>query len=239
MKKIIKSIMIISFLFVCIIGCSKQEEKSQNVINDKTITIQSFDEKDYSHVIDTKSILDFSKIYNDIDDLYADAKNIVYGKVVSTENFDESGAANTKYDFIIEKVYKGNLSPNDKISILGIGGYMRLEKEIEIFGKGKFEDYSTEQIKNTVLVDIPMGVDLPKIDDKYLVFLTNPLENEPPFPDGIYDEIGAFMGRFVEKSNHFERVQPKSDPNFYKEKDKVYEMKEIEKNLESLEKDNK
>jgi len=235
MKKIIKSIMIISFLFVCIIGCSKQNETVQKVINDKTITIQSFDEKDYSHVIDTKSEVTFEKIYNDIDDLYADAKNIVYGKVVSTENFDESGAAHTKYDFIIEKVYKGNLSPNDKISILGIGGYMRLEKKIEIFGKGKFEDYSPEQIKNTVFKNTPMETDLPKVDDKYLIFLSDPLENEPPFPDGIYVETGAFMGRFVEKSNHFERMQPKSDPNFYKEKDKVYEMKETENLLKNKE----
>lgn len=139
---------------------------------------------------------------------------MVYGTVKEKSYFDESGSANTIYTFAVEKVYKGSLAENDLISVITIGGYMRLSKRVEIYGKGKFEDYTDEQINNTLLKE-SFGVPEPEIGDKYLLFLDEPINNEPPFPDGVYSELGSFMGRYVQNGNDFERLTPANDTEFY------------------------
>ncbi len=79
---------------------------SKRVNCDKSVPIESFDIEDYSKVLEAPSETYFEKIYNDIDDLYNEADNVVYGTVKSVEYFDETGVALTYFNFIIEKVYK-------------------------------------------------------------------------------------------------------------------------------------
>ena len=119
------------------------------------------------------------------------------------------------YDFAIEEVYKGSLNKNDLISILTNGGYVRASKYVELYGRERFSNYTDEKINNTVIMSDNMGMPIPKVGDKYLLFLSAPIDDEPPFPNGAYVEKGGFMGRYVEANNHFIRYKPADEPDFY------------------------
>ena len=92
-------------LSLMLTGCGVEEgtsvKKELNV--DKSVPIESFDIEDYSKVLEAPSETDFEKVYNNIDDLYNEADNVVYGTVKSVEYFDETGVALTYFNFIIEK----------------------------------------------------------------------------------------------------------------------------------------
>ena len=102
-------------LSLMLTGCGVEEGTSvkKELIVDKSVPIESFDIEDYSKVLEAPSETYFEKIYNNIDDLYNEADNVVYGTVKSVEYFDETGVALTYFNFIIEKVYKGELNEND------------------------------------------------------------------------------------------------------------------------------
>lgn len=142
------------------------------------------------------------------------------------------GVGNTVYNFSVEKVYKGNLKENDLISVLTAGGYARLSKHIEVFGDEKFSDFTAEQINNTVLKTDFMESPTPKIGDKYLLFLSAPTNNENPFPDGLYSEVGTFMGRYVDTNNNFSRHIPEDEVSFYKSIEEPFSLKQMETRLE-------
>lgn len=234
MKKITIFIALFT-LSLSLVGCSFTKDKNSNtVMNDKSVSINSFNPKDFSNKLEVKSTLDFDKIYENMEQLEPDAPNIVYGTVKEVKNFDESGTAMTCYNLLVEESYKGNLNENDLISVLAIGGYVRLDKYIEVFGDGKFSDYSTNERQSTVIEESPMDAPIPKTGDKYLVFLSEPINNESPFPDGAYSEIGSFMGRYYDnnklrssKEHYFARYTPNDEPNFYGKKDKAYSMSEV------------
>lgn len=197
LKRNMYFILIISMLTLCLAGCS-QQSKVQNVV-DKTVSIESFDVNDFPLIQHATVNLDFEKIYSNVKELYNDAFYVVYGEVNEVNYYDESGAALTCYNFIIEESYKGELQENDEITVLAIGGYVRLEKMIEVFGEERYKDMSQIEREQTIVEENVMGAPLPEVNDKYLVFLSDPIDNEPPFPDGVYCELGAFMGRYYEK----------------------------------------
>lgn len=235
MKKLYLLMMLLT-LTVTLVGCSQTNKSTSNAsVVDKTVAINSFNPDNFSNKIVSKSSLDFEKIYENMEQLNADAPNIVYGTVKEVKNFDESGSAMTCYNLLVEKSYKGNLNENDMVSILAIGGYVRLEKYIEVFGDGKFSDYSSKERQTTVIEENPMDVPVPQVGDKYLVFLSEPIKNEAPFPDGTYSEVGSFMGRYYDNdksrnlSEHqLARYAPTDEPNFYGAKDKTYSLSDVE-----------
>ena len=140
-------------LSLMLTGCGVEEGTSvkKELIVDKSVPIESFDIEDYSKVLEAPSETDFEKVYNNIDDLYNEADNVVYGTVKSVEYFDETGVALTYFNLIIEKVYKGELNENDMISIMTNGGFCRLKNYIKVFGNGKFSDYSQKEIDDTII----------------------------------------------------------------------------------------
>lgn len=209
------ALLIVFVMFLTLTGCGGQKQADSTAYVDKTVKVETFDVEDYNvDSINTTVVTDFGMVYNTKEELYADAVNVVYGTVKEKSYFDESGFPHTIYNFAIEKVYKGSLAENDLISVMAVGGYMRLSKRVELYGKGKFEDYTDEQINNTLLRQ-GLGVPEPEIGDKYLLFLDEPINNEPPFPDGVYSELGSFMGRYVQEGKNFVRLTPENEPNFY------------------------
>lgn len=195
-------------------GCGAEKQADSTAYVDKTVKADTFTAENYNNISNVVEVIDFSEIYNTKEELYANAVNVVYGTVKEKSYFDESGSAHTIYTFAVEKVYKGSLSENDLISVMTIGGCVRLSKRIELYGNSGFEDYTDEQINNTLLKE-SFGVPEPEIGDKYLLFLDEPINNEPPFPDGVYSELGSFMGRYVQEGKNFVRLTPENEPNFY------------------------
>ena len=233
LKKFIAIITALTIISICFTSCSNSNaSNSKTDLVDKTVSINSFNPDEFENVIELTSNPDFKKIYNNIEELYPDSENIIYGTVNQVSYFDGSGVGNTVYDFVVEKVYKGNLKENTLISVLTAGGYARLSKHIEVFGDGKFSDYTAEQINNTLLKTEFMKAPTPKSGDKYLLFLSAPTNNEHPFPDGLYSEIGAFMGRYVKTNNNFSKYIPEDEVNFYKTKEEPLSLKQIESKLE-------
>lgn len=230
MKKICL-LMTLLLLTTTLTGCFHTNEP---VVN-KTVAINSFHPDDFSNKIEIKPTLEFEKIYKNMEQLNEDASNVVYGTVKEVRNFDESGAAMTCYNLLIKKSYKGNLHKNDMISILAVGGYVRLEKYIDVFGDERFSDYSTKERQSTVIKENPMDAPVPQVGDTYLVFLSDSVKNEAPFPDGTYSEIGSFMGRYYdnnksESSNEHQLTHytPTDDPDFYGTEEKEYLLSDIE-----------
>ncbi len=232
-KKIMCFIIISAIILICCTGCnSKKGTLAETHFTDKTVAVDdTFDPENFDNIIELKSSPDFSKIYSNVEELYPDSENIVCGTVKEISYFDNSGVGNTIYTFAVENVYKGNLEENDLISVLTAGGYARLSKHIEVFGKGKFSSYTAEQINNTVLKTDFMGSSELKVGDEYMIFLSAPINNEPPFPDGVYTEIGAFMGRYVRTNNKFSRYVPEDEPNFYGVEENQVSLKEFEAEL--------
>lgn len=232
-KKIICFIIVFVFFLLCCTGCNMENGTfTKTNFTDKTVALSdTFEPENFGNVIELESRPNLAKIYSNIEELYPDSENIVFGTVKEIYYFDDSGVGNTIYTFAIENVYKGNLKENDIISVLTAGGYARLSKHIEVFGKGKFLNYSDEQIKSTVLKTDFMGSSELKTGDKYLIFLSAPINKEPPFPNGVYTEIGAFMGRFVYTNNKLSRYVPEDEPNFYGVEEKQISLKEFEAEL--------
>lgn len=215
MKKLFVLLLTISLFLVCI-GCGevKNDTTTKKVV-DKTVSIESFEPNDFSISATSTSAFSFEKIYKNKDELYNDATNIVYGTVRDISYFDETGVAMILYDFEIEEVYKGSLNKNDMISILTDGGYVRVSKYVELYGKTRFSNYTDAQIKKAVIAYDNMGMPTPEAGDKYLLFLSAPIDDEPPFPNGAYVEKGGFMGRYVEQEDGFVRYKPQNEPEFY------------------------
>ena len=209
------SIVLSLLLIFSIVGCGTEESNTAQKFVDKTVSVETFEPKDFSNSISVSSVADFEKIYKTKEELYDASQNVVYGTVKELSYFDESGAAHILYTFAVEKVYKGSLTENDLISVLTAGGYVRLSKRIELYGKGKFENYTEKQINNTIIKSDNMGVPTPKVGEKCLLFLSAPIDNEPPFPDGVYGAMGDFMGRYVEKDGEFVRYKPTGETEFY------------------------
>lgn len=224
---------IVLTLALMVVGCSKDSTTSstQDIV-DKSIAVNSFDLESFPNKIEVSVIPDFFKIYKNVDELNEDSSNVVYGTVKEIENYDESGAAMTCYKFVIEKSYKGSLKENDMISVLAVGGYVRLQKYIEVFGDGKFEDFSEAQRKTTVIKENPMNAPVPKENDKYVLFLSEPIKDEAPLPNGVYSEIGAFMGRYYYDNDIFTRYTPVGESNFYGQEDEKYSLSEMENILQ-------
>ncbi len=232
-KNIICFIIISALFLICCTGCnSNKGTLAETRFTDKTVAVEdTFNPEDFGNVIELKSSTDFAKIYSNIEELYPDSENVVCGTVKEISYFDNSGVGNTIYTFAVENVYKGNIEENDLISVLTAGGYARLSKHIEVFGKGKFSSYTAEQINNTVLKTDFMGTSELTVGAKYLLFLSAPISNEPPFPNGVYTEIGAFMGRYVCTNNKFSRYVPEDEPNFYGAEEKQISLNEVEAEL--------
>ena len=234
-KKTVVPIILVAFVLT-LVGCNHETTVTQDIV-DKTVAVNSFHPKDYSNKIEISSTLDFAKIYQNVDELYEDSQNVVYGKVKEIAYIDDSGAAITSYKFLIENSYKGSLKENDMISVLAVGGYVRLQKFIEVFGDAKFKDYSESKRNQTVIQENVMGAPLPQENEKYLLFLSDPIKDESPLPDGAYSEIGAFMGRYYDKENArngntLSRYVPKDELDFYGGGNENYSLSEFENILQ-------
>lgn len=214
-KKYLSLALTVALLVVLAVGCDGKASVAEKKFVDKTISVDSFDPNDFSSKIIESMSPSFSKLYKDQSELYEVATNVVYGTVKDTAYFDESGAAHILYDFAIDEVYKGSLNEGDVISVLTLGGYVRLSKYIEVYGNTRFEDYTDEQINATVMESDNMGIPTPEVGDKYLLFLSDPIADEAPFPNGAYVEKGSFMGRYAEQGDEFVRYKPESEPDFY------------------------
>ena len=149
----------------------------------------------------------------------------------SVEYFDETGVALTYLNFIIEKVYKGELNENDMISIMTNGGFCRLKNYIKVFGNGKFSDYSQKEIDDTIIKFTGAGQPLTKVGDKYVLFLSPPIKDEKPFPTGAYVQIGSFMGRYYYQNNKLMRFKPANEPDLYKNSNDVFSFNTIDEEL--------
>ena len=194
---------------------------NSNVVSSLTIKDKSVDGGRFSiegfHVAGNLVGTADSVVYHNIAEVYEKSTYILYGTAQNIGYWDETGTGQTLYDFVIEKSYKGTLQPGDKITILSPGGYYRLSKFIELNGKERFPDLTEEEIENTVYKKTYMGAPLVENGEKYVVFLDYS-EGIPPFPDGVYDEVGAFQGRFYYKdAETLMRYTPENEPNFYQD----------------------
>lgn len=129
---------------------------------------------------------------------------------------------------ILETI-KGDLPENAVISVITPGGYCRLQSVINVFGGGKFQNYTQEEINQTIIHRFFAGViEEPKTGEKYILYLTSPTKDENPFPDGLYCEKGAFMGRLIEQNDgSFMRVTPQDEPDFYGTSKVAYSREEL------------
>lgn len=198
------------------ISSSSTEDSSVSATVDKTVAVEGFDPAGYSNKIQTTSDGDFEVIYKNINELWEAAPNVVYGVVKEVTNFDESGTALVVYDFEVITSYKGELEKATLISVIGNGNYMRLSKYIELSGEGRFSDLSEEEIENTLLEDSFMGAPVAEVGDEFVLFLSNPIQEQNPFPAGAYCEVGGFMGKYFDAGNdEWTRHVPEDEPNFY------------------------
>lgn len=190
-----------------------EREKTPAIV-DKTVDAGRFSLNGFTVAGELTGAAD-SVVYHNVAEVYEQAPYIVYGTAENIGYWDESGAAHTLYDFVVEKSYKGSIRPGDKITILSPGGYYRLSKFIELNGKERFPDLTEEEIQNTVYKKTYMGAPFVESGEKYVLFLAYN-EGIPPFPDGVYDEVGAFQGRFYYKDEDtLTRYTPENEPWFY------------------------
>ena len=194
---------------------SMQTSLSSLPIVDKTAkNIDRFTMDGYHVIGEVKGSTDM-EIYDNVAELYEKSTYIVYGGIEEIGYWDESGTGFTLCDFVIEKSYKGDLEPGDKISVLAAGGYYRLSKFVELNGKERFPDLTEEEIQSSVYKTAVMGAPLVEEGKKYLFFLGR-ISDEPPFPNGVYAEVGSFMGRFYYKdAETLMRYTPENEPDFY------------------------
>ena len=190
-----------------------EREKTPAIV-DKTVDAGRFSLNGFTVAGELNGAAD-SVVYHNVAEVYEQAPYIVYGTAENIGYWDESGAAHTLYDFVVEKSYKGSIQPGDKITILSPGGYYRLSKFIELNGKERFPDLTEEEIQNTVYKKTYMGAPFVESGEKYVLFLAYS-EGIPPFPDGVYDEVGAFQGRFYyQDEDTLIRFTPENEPWFY------------------------
>lgn len=177
MKKYL-SLLLTSLLLFCT-GCSS----SPNVASiedapeptDYTVAADIFDPSQYQQIGSFSSIIDLESLLPTLEELAEQSDNIVYGRVLSTQNYDQSGRGQTLYTFEIQRSYRGNLLPGDTISVVADGGYVRLSRYIAVNGSGHFEDMTQQEIDASMIYSAPaMGALCPKRGISICCFWTNP-----------------------------------------------------------------
>lgn len=245
MKKYL-SLLLTGLLLFCT-GCSSSPDvasiEDAPQPTDYTVAADTFDPSQYQQIGTIESTADFEKIYHNLEELTQNADNIVYGTVTATQNFDESGVGMTLYTFSISASYLGDLQSGGQISVLADGGYVRMCQYIHVFGSGHFENLTPEEIQTSVVYNQPaMGAPAPEVGDSYMLFLSKPIQDEEPFPNGAYVELGAFMGRYQQVNGQLTRYIPENEPNFYQTgeistfsiEDDSYTLEEMEQYLGQL-----
>ena len=178
---------------------------------DYTVGFAGFEPDVYSDVQSGEMIAELPGGYYNMDENWIAAATVVYGTVTKLRYFDETGFASTFYDFRIEMVYKGNLSVGDMITVDTPGGYLRLEKKLNAFENGRFDDWSEDVIRDTIFYMTFDDTPAPEIGDRYFLFLNAETEkNYPEYVEGVlYYESGVFRGRYYyNESGRFERHCP-------------------------------
>ncbi|MBR6426231.1 MAG: hypothetical protein IKS28_00240 [Clostridia bacterium] len=204
-------------------------ESAKEEIQDRTVASGDFFLPRNDAIMEQlDSQLDFEKIYKTEAELFNAAECVVYGVVQDISYFDESGSANTVYSFRVERSIKGSVTPNSLISVITAGGYLRLEKLIAVQGNERYQDKTEDEIKNTVYHCSIMGTEEPSAGARYVLYLAKPTENETPLPDGLYPELGAFMGRLKElPDGSFSRIVPPLESAYYGSEKTTYAAEEI------------
>ena len=235
MKKYL-SLLLTSLLLFCT-GCSS----SPNVASiedapeptDYTVAADTFDPSQYQQIGSFSSIVDLVSQPPTLEELAEQSDNIVYGRVLSTQNYDQSGRGQTLYTFEIQRSYRGNLLPGDTISVVADGGYDRLRRYVAVHRSGHFEDMTQQEIDASMIYSAPaMGAPLPEEGDIYLLFLDQPLAGEEYEPKGAYSEH-LFSSRFIcGEDGTLSRYVP--EENYYGEGERSYTLEEMERHLSQL-----
>ena len=164
---------------------------------DLTVQFNDFDPSGYSNMWGTYTTAELPGGYYNVDYNWDASAYVVYGTVSRIRYFDETGFANTLYDFEIETVYKGCLLEGDVITVSTPGGYLRLEQELKVFPDERFSDWTDEEIRDTVYFNSYDGTPMPEVGDKYLLFLGYAECCYPEYIKGcLYYEAGIYRGRY-------------------------------------------
>lgn len=153
-----------------------------------------------------------------VDSLCAKSDQIVYGTVTEVTNYDALGTGSSLYQFRVETSYKGDLKAGQTISVVTVGGYIRVSKLMEL-ENASYSHLSQSQQKNGVYLDTLYGAPLPQKGDACMLFLCYPQRSsESPWPKDAYQQTGAFQGRFLLRADGtLTRYVPKDEPTFYPE----------------------
>lgn len=235
MKKYL-SLLLTGLLLFCT-GCSSSpdvasiEDAPQST--DYTVTADTFDPSQYQQIGSFSSIVDLVSQPPTLEELAEQSDSIVYGQVISVQNYDQSGRGQILYTFEIQRSYRGNLLPGDTISVVADGGYVRLSRYIPANGSGHFEDLTQQEIDTSMIYSAPaMGAPLPKEGDVYLLFLGQPLTGAEYGPQGAYSE-NLFFSRFIcGEDGTLSRYVP--EENYYGEGERSYTLEEMEEYLSQL-----
>ncbi|WAA09810.1 hypothetical protein [Fervidibacillus albus] len=152
--------------------------------------------------------VDFTRIYNSIEDLTEDASLIIEGKVLETESFNwqvgEDRTVYTKVNVEVEKVLKGDVQVGQVLTVMEPGGITT--KEEAGIGK-KFKDYPKEQLKEKVKV-VFNGVPNMEMNDKVLLFADKTDFFASSLNEEHYVVLGAHQGKFNIKNGKVSRFVP-------------------------------
>lgn len=137
----------------------------------------------------------FSKVYEDIPALAAEAAHIVVGTVQDLCYTDEDAAPRTVSTFLVTESLAGDIAPNTLISLGESGGYVRLNTFIQVYGDDHFSGLTQEEIQSTVFALSLFGAPMTEAGDQYVLFLTD--KKAEGRMAGTYGIIGGFQGKFI------------------------------------------
>ena len=232
MKKILTMISVLALLFLSACGSAQTEPEASAAGTDYTVKLDTYNPADYGldpannendprvTVYNTGQTQTESRIktLNDTEECFDECEVAVYGKVLTTANWDEDGDAHTIYHFQIEKSYKGEYKPGDIITIRTYGGYYRKSRFLDAFngaGWNKLPEDSpyrkmTREELDNVFTYMSYGNPMPKVGEELMVFLWE----DPPY-DKLYIDCN-FSGRFHRNAEgQFERWVPPYEPEFF------------------------
>ena len=147
-----------------------------------------------------------------IEEIMEFGKNVIYGEVINVEYPilpPDNGNPVYKYDFLIEKSFKGGLIEGDKISVVEAGGYLPFKQYIDTRGIDKKNVTLDEMIEagfkttgdfeNELFLDLPDGSPLAEVGDKFLLYIEDTKED-------YYKDLGL-EGVYINTSAKYRLVE--------------------------------
>lgn len=216
MRKIISSIILTLLIFSLVTGCAKRKlvkETKKTETERISSLVQTDTKKEKNIVMDITSSADWLYLCDSVEDLNSHSDAILTGTVQYEKSLiDDSCTIYTVYDIKVDKVYKGNVSKDDIITISRLGGTILAKDYFRIQSDPKAEEAKKEMENDPENTYVRFSFDgswQPESGNQYVWFL----DQDDTNGESDFEPVNVYQGIFKIDGDYVNRYSVEKDDN--------------------------